>query len=441
MTTPEQKEPGQALAPRVEIGHLTAEHIRTIDEVAVAWKANWTSLEKAKPDDLKTIARLIIQAYPSFSSFEMMSYFYILGGKLYENAEFWMHQAASHPDFRGSELAQIFPGTPDWDELIGKKQDPDVILAAVKCTARRKQPGGEHRVEVEASYVLATDSILSEYAYHNLGSKVRVEAELEARQLGAVDKLFWQLDNPNAPRGAPGAGAGKWVARVATPKPDAQALALKKARTTATRRCLRRVFSLGETRITATLAQANHYLGTATGHVDEREDEWLPMYQDGKLVGRFRAGGSVARVPLTEARYGEDDARQAPREIPAGETGSAIPRPSAAADDAVGAGAAARFRQEQGLKAESGVDTAADRAGKLISEQDRRKLYTALEGRDFTKYADDMHEALRALIGEMKHVLPADPRASTKDLTYPEWEQLRILIDALPFAESDGGTT
>lgn len=425
MTTPEQKEPGQALAPRVEIGHLTAEHIRTIDEVAVAWKANWTSLEKAKPDDLKTIARLIIQAYPSFSSFEMMSYFYILGGKLYENAEFWMHQAASHPDFRGSELAQIFPGTPDWDELIGKKQDPDVILAAVKCTARRKQPGGEHRVEVEASYVLATDSILSEYAYHNLGSKVRVEAELEAKQLGAVDKLFWQLDNPNAPRGAPGAGAGKWVARVATPKPDAQALALKKARTTATRRCLRRVFSLGETRITATLAQANHYLGTATGHVDEREDEWLPMYQDGKLVGRFRAGGSVARVPLTDAHYGESDARQAPR------------------DEGPRVGPGTPGFDATPLKAESTVDAAADRAGKLINEVDRRKLYTALEGRDLAGLVPDptdFHEALHVLIRQMKKLPPGAP-AHTQDLTYPEWEQLRILIDALPFAESDGGTT
>jgi hypothetical protein len=203
---------------RSEVGTLSPDQRRAVDEVAGLWKTEWTTLEKLPQDELKFAARLIVQAFPAFSPMEVLRYFTVLGGKFYETGEFWLHQAAQHPTYRGAELERIAPDSPDWAEYLGE-QDPAAIAAAVKCTAHRAEYGGGrlllrdgqevHRVEVEAAYVTFTDPILLDYEWLDLkGATSRGDAEKKTKEQladGAEFEVFWS----KGATGVGGSGRGR----------------------------------------------------------------------------------------------------------------------------------------------------------------------------------------------------------------------------------------
>lgn len=408
-----------ALVQQAEVSSLTRAQRSTVADVAGLWASSWSTIDKLEPQDRLTVARVIVSAFPEFGPLEILKYFEMIGGKLYDTAEFWLHQAAQHPNYRGAELVELEPGTEDWIDLIGKRQDPAKIAAAVKCTAHRfvsqRAGTGEEilRTEVEAGYSAMGDAVLSETKWMDVKeAKNRAEAEalvLERKAAGAiVSDVFFQAAKGNRP--------GGWVARLLVPREDFFALALKTARTRASRRCLRRMFSLAEARKTTALTHANRIIEAKLGQ-DPGDDSPVNMLEGAGAPLGIRAGGRPAPT-LRDAQEGYGDApelRHAEEQLARRAAPAAAPR------------------------ATSTHDEAADRAPLLISEEDRRKLYVALDDKVTLDLGPNAHEALHELIRRTKQLPPNAP-ASTKDLTYPEWEKVMEAIDVLPFrGDADEG--
>jgi len=143
-------QPGKQL---VEVHSLTPQQKETVEVLPSIWGEQWASLDKVPDAALKQIAREIILAFPDFGALEIMRYFYILGGKLEPSAEFWMHQAAQHPDYRGLEFEPIEPGSDLWKEFLGR-QDPAAIRVALLAESKRLQRGTDVlRVERECGLI------------------------------------------------------------------------------------------------------------------------------------------------------------------------------------------------------------------------------------------------------------------------------------------------
>jgi hypothetical protein len=279
-----------------EVGTLTRAQRSTVVDVAGLWASSWSTIEKLEPKDRETVARVIVGAFPEFGPLEILKYFEMIGGKLYDTAEFWLHQAAQHPHYRGAELVEIEPGTDDWHEYMGKRQDPANIAAAVKCTAHRfvahRAGTGEEilRTEVEAGYSAIGDTVLSETKWLDVReAKNRAEAEALVNERKAPDAIvadiFFQSAKGNRP--------GGWVAKLSAPREDFYALALKTARTRASRRCLRRMFSLAEARKTTALAHANRLIETAIAPEPGDQSPVNMLEGAGQPLG-IRAGGRPA---------------------------------------------------------------------------------------------------------------------------------------------------
>jgi hypothetical protein len=408
------KPPAESTAlARSEVGTLSPDQRRAVDEVAGLWRSEWTTLEKLPQDELKFAARLIVQAFPAFSPMEVLRYFTVLGGKFYETGEFWLHQAAQHPAYRGAELERIDPASADWKEYLGD-QDPAAIAAAVKCVAKRAEYAGGRllmrdgqevlRVEIEAAYVTFTDPILNDYEWLDLkGATSRDDAVKKAKDqlaAGAEFEVFWS-------RGQ-GDGQGRWIGKGKKLKPDAIALAFKKGRTSASRRCLRRMFSLAEARVNSTLSAVNQRLEEATAE-DEPHGTFEALV-GGKIL-RLKRGGDfpAARDPVDLPGSGYSDKPAEPRRAPA----PPIDKPTATSTHHDAAAAAER---------------------KQITEADRRRIYDWLVGKELTGLGvdnDDAHEAIHVILRAIRKVPPATPVSSTS-ITYPEYQELARRIEELP---------
>jgi len=191
-----------------------------VDSDATMLRARWSNSSNLQEDDFRSLA-IIARECGMNPIFDLD----VLGGRPFDNANFWRGLLAAHPHVQSIEQHRIQPGTPEWDEWIGV-DEPDVVAAAILTRVvmrNRTMP------IVEANYVLKTDSILYE------GEKAQSlgpgpEGQAKARELEARGVKVWLAKQE-------GAKPREWMAKQMSLMPDWRARALKKARSTALRRC------------------------------------------------------------------------------------------------------------------------------------------------------------------------------------------------------------
>jgi hypothetical protein len=192
-------------------------------------------------------------------------------------------------------------------------------------------------------------------------------------------------------------------------KPDAIALAFKKARTSASRRCLRRMFSLAEARVNSTLAAVNQRIEEARAPIDEESTRQVfDVPVGGKVLRVKQVSDPAARDPLDIPGSGYSDQPAEPRQPTTAPTATPTARSTHDAD------AAAKQKQ--------------------ISEADRRRIYDWLVGKELTGLGvdnDDAHEAIKVVLRAIRKLPPATPVSSTT-ITYPEYQELARRIEDLP---------
>ena len=255
------KEKSNLPAVRPEVGSLTdigpelslvPVKQETLEEAVTLWSAKWDTMQAMKPEDLRKVAAVILGSFPYLGPVELTTFFDVLGGKIYPNEQFWQDSVARHPMNDGFSVVVLKPETEEWDEWIGASMKSDQIAAAYLCRVRRKDRA--EPIE-EASYVSKTDALICEFTYRDFGTN-KEEAEKAAKEQipeGAVLDRFWfKKAWQNQP--------AHWAARYATLKPDWEAIAKKKARSTAARRTMRKAYSLSEARVSFVLRAAEERL-------------------------------------------------------------------------------------------------------------------------------------------------------------------------------------
>jgi len=224
------REPGGGLA-RPGAGYALTTP-QEVDSDATMLRARWGTTASLREDDFRAMA-IIARECGMNPIFDLD----VMGGRPYDNANFWRGLLASHPSVVSVEQERIHPDTEAWEEWVGV-EEPDVVAAAVLTRvvmSHRTKP-----IE-EVNYVLKTDSILYEgEKAQSLGSGP--EAQQKARELEAQGVRVWlgKADG-NRPR--------EWMAKQMSLLPDWRARALKKARSTSIRRAAKLAVPMEHARV------------------------------------------------------------------------------------------------------------------------------------------------------------------------------------------------
>lgn len=391
--TSQPQDPGTALAT-VEKLPITAQERRAIADAVSVWGGNFTSLEKLPPEDLARVARVIITAFPDFTALDCLTYFDVLGGKLRETAEFWIHMGSRHPAFAGMETERIRPGSGVWDEWL-PGQDPAHIAAAYLCRVWRSD---RPRPMIECNYVMVADPMLFDYRFESLGNRANKEAAIaEASARGYPERSDVFFVNKNG---------GYWAAKWSEPVLDLQAKAAKKARTTAAGRTFKKAFSRLEAKLSTVLRQLEKTPLVSAGGGDSRHAP-AQLVQG---VGAIRGAGAPT-APIRSDRYDEGEPPAARR-------------------------ATAPAAIETPVELEPHDPPPATEQRDVLPEAERRHLYSLLTPRNISLLGvDSDHEALHAIIRKVRGLGP-DAKVSTRDVLYSELEAVVAEIDALPFEDA-----
>lgn len=352
--------------------------IRTVDEVAAEaaklWKQQWAKLEDLSVEQLGKAAAIIKRAHPHFTEIDILKYYDFLGGKLRENAEYWMDMASRHPQYERMYQERIKPGSELWDMWLGET-DPNAIAAAVLTWVFRKDRG---EPQCELNYVKMDDSILYDYTIRNLGGGMAPgEAEAKGRSIATdsmlFHKSFWSAKQKT------------YFGKFKTLAPDWPALALKKARTTSARRALMRAFSLQESRA----ASLSGYVDDALSGRDVDLDAIEPIERDADTDRQHRptlAGQPTKLLSDGETRQEHDD-----------------------------------------------EDNASPFHDRPILEKDRKKMHLWLRDRQIPS-GRHLHDELKVIIAEIQGV--DFNSVSTKNVTYGQYERIREICEGYPLIES-----
>lgn len=376
--------------------------ITLASDAAAMWTKGWSTFEKLNPKDREKVAQVIHSSFPEMGALEITKYFDMIGGKLRENAEFWMQTAAQHPATEwGPVLTEIEPGSDLWNEYVDKDLDHSIVACAFIAEVKRRDRTLPTR---EANYVLKKDAILSEFTYENLDNvKNQLEAQklakdLEAAGRGKLEKVGYQDEQQG--------GGRRWYAKFSVLREDFRALARKKCRTTAARRCCVRAFSLTEAKVMTCLKAAQAIIDRAV-----EGTTFAPIAPSLPVGNGHQVSGSRAlMVPIQM-----DD--PAPTTLPG------VERP------AVEVGSVESISDDAPSPEAESVDPS-----EFLSENDRRKVLAWAGERNLD---GDTVERLKEIIASLRRC--AVEKVSTKEIRYSELERIRETLESFPLKEFTQG--
>lgn len=370
-----------------------------IDVAAAFLAQKWGSLTRIGYTEFRKMGALVQSSFPEMGALEMVKFFDNLGGKPYDNAEFWLDQVAKHPATeRPPELVPLKPGTPEWEEWIGESLGVQEIPAAYLCRLYRTDREGPFE---EVGYATSKDAILYDYEWVEAeGAKSRADA---AKMHPDADKLF--EDREAQPR--------VWKARIPTPKIAYEGEAKKTARTRAIRRCAKRAYSLTEAKYIRVGVEVEELLEQMEADVTARE---LPKGQDMRaaLQARFVCKHCEPPVELvaTELEAHRKDHPGHNSFTAVAESSGAAPPPPAKA---------AVKRSTEGVR--------------YISDTDHKRLHAWANERNLGAVSNP-HETIKRIVAD-KRGLNDPAKVKTTEITYEEFEYVREELERFPLRPQD----
>lgn len=366
-------------------------------DVAAAFLAEkWGSMTRLGYTEFRKLGALIQSSFPEMGALEIVKFFDNLGGKPYDNAEFWLDQVAKHPATLGPpELVLLKPGTPEWNEWLDESLSAEQIPAAYLCRLYRSDRDAAYE---EVGYATAKDAVLYDYEWVEVPN---VSSRLEAAKAEPnADKMFFDRDEK------------KWKARIPTPKLAYVAEAKKTARTRAIRRCAKRAYSLTEAKYIRVAAEVEDTLEEL--HAEAERAALPPGRQDVKSALRqlFRCQSCDPPVELLATEL-EAHRKQRP-----------------------GHNSFLSLGPEGGLPERKPEPKRSPEGKRYISGDDHRRLHAWANERDYGGEIQNPHEMLKLIIAEIRGQ-PDTSGINTTEITYAEWEQVREALEKYPLRPSD----